>query len=122
MNNAKESLEMMDDLGTKGYEAARELGELNLRTMETLMGRQMDTISMMMEAGMRQFSSIAEAKGYNDVLKSQTIFAKEMSERVLEVSRENVKLATDTRDEYRAFFEKGVETVAEKMSSMKAVA
>ena len=63
-----------------------------------------------------------EAKGYNDLVKGQLELAKELGERVMEESRSNVKLAGDTRDEYRAWFEHNVQALSEKMAKVQPVA
>jgi hypothetical protein len=39
----------------------------------------------------------------------------------MEESRSNVKLASDTRDEYRVWFEQNVKTVSEKMAKAQPV-
>jgi hypothetical protein len=119
MTTAKESIEMFNDLGSKGYESAQALGEINLRTLEKMVSRQMDAMGMFMEAGLRQVTMAAEAKGYSDLVKGQIALTKELGERVMDESRQNVQLATATRDEYRAWFEKGMETLNEKMSKIQ---
>ncbi len=122
MNTAKENLEAFNELSNKGYEAARELGELNLRTMEKMVSRQMDLMNMFMENSLRQISMASEAKGYNDLVKTQIELTKEVAERVMSESRESVKFANATRDEYRAWFENGVELVSENMNKVRQAA
>jgi phasin family protein len=122
MTTANEGFEMFNDLGSKGYESARQLGELNLRAMEKLVTRQMDAVNLVMESGLRQVQLATEAKGYSDLVKGQLELAKELGERVMEESRSNVKLASDTRDEYRVWFEQNVKTVSEKMAKVQPVA
>jgi phasin family protein len=122
MTSAKESIEMMNDLGTKGYEAAQSLGEINLRTMERLLARQMDALNLLMDSGLRQVKMVTDAKGPNDLVKEQINLVRELSERFLAEGRENVKLATDTRNEYRAWFEQGVQVINEKVVKLRPAA
>jgi phasin family protein len=122
MTTAKESIEMMNNLSTKGYEATQSLGEINLRAMERLLARQMDAFSLLMDSGLRQVKMVTEVKGPSDLIKGQMELVRELSERALAEGRENVKLASDTRNEYRAWFEQGMQTVNEKMSSLRPVA
>jgi hypothetical protein len=110
---------MLGDLSSKGYEAAKSLGEINLRIMEKMMTRQLDTFNMVATGGLRNLKMITEAKGPNDMLRSQLDLAREFSESMLNESREAVKLATDTRDEYRAWFEQGVQVISEKMGKLR---
>ncbi len=122
MNTAKENLETFNELSNKGYEAARELGELNLRTMEKLVARQMDMMNIFMESGLRQVTMASEAKGYNDLVKNQIEMTKEMTERVMNESREAVKFASDARDDYRAWMESGMEVVNENLNKVRQAA
>ena len=122
MNTAKENLEAVNELSSKSYEAARELGELNLHTMEKLVSRQMDMMNMFMESGLRQVTMASEAKGYNDLIKSQIEMTKEVTERVMNESREAVKFANDARDEYRAWMESGMEVLNENLNQARKAA
>ena len=122
MNTAKENFEMFSEMSGKGYEAARQLGEINLRVMETMLGRQMEAISLFMETGLQQAKMVSEAKGYNELVKGQIAMAQDLGKRVLEESRTNMQLASDSRDEYRAWFEQGMETVREETAKVRQAA
>ena len=122
MTSAKKNFALFTEMSGKGYEAARELGEINLRTMEKLVGRQMDTVALLMESGLRQVEMVAEAKGYNELLNGQIEEAKGLGGRVMKESRTNMKLAGDTRDEYRVWLEKGMDATREKMSEAQHTA
>ena len=117
MTSVKKNVELFAEMSSKGYEAARELGEINLRTMEKLVGRQMDAFALFMESGLRQVEMVAGAKGYNELVNGQVAEAKGLGERVVQESRTNIKLAGDTRDEYSVWLEKGMDTVREKMNA-----
>ena len=115
MTTTQANLDMINELGTKGYESMRELGEINLRNWERMVARQMDAVSMMMESGLRQAKVASEAKGYNELAKTQVDFAKELGQRMVDETRQNLKLAGDARDEYRAWFEKGMASAKDRM-------
>ena len=119
MNTAKENLEMFSEMNSKGYEAARQLGEINLRVMERMLGRQMEAVSLLMETGLQQAKMVSEAKGYNELVKGQIEMAQDLGKRVLEESRTNMQLASDSRDEYRVWFEQGMETVREETAKVQ---
>jgi hypothetical protein len=76
MNSTKDNLAAFNDMGNRGYESLRELGEINLRNWEKLLGRQMDILSFAMESGVQQMKVASEATGYNDLLKGQVEFVK----------------------------------------------
>jgi phasin family protein len=114
MTNTKDNLAALNDMGNRGYDSLRELGEINLRNWEKLLGRQMDALSFAMESGVQQMKVASEAKGYNDLVKGQVEFVKSIGERALRESKANLELANATREEYRAWFEKGVKTFSDK--------
>jgi phasin family protein len=122
MTTPKESIELLNDLSSKGYEAAKSLGEINLRIMERMMARQLDTFNLVVDSGLRNIKMVTEAKGPNDLVRGQMDLIREVSERLLTESRESVKLASDSRDEYRAWVEQGVQAVTEKMGKFRPVA
>jgi hypothetical protein len=82
----------------------------------------MASVSLMMETGLRQAKAASEVKGYNELAKIQVEFAKELGQRMVEETRQNLKLAGDARDEYRVWFEKGMVDVKEKMAQATAKA
>lgn len=112
--NAQVGFDMMNEMGSKGFDSLRELGEINLRNWERMVARQMEAMSLMMETGMRQARAASDVKGYNDLVKSQVEFAKELGQHLVEETRHNLKLAGDARDEYRAWFEKGIVSAREQ--------
>lgn len=122
MITSKDSIEMISDLSNKSYEAVKSLGEINLRLMERTLARQMDALNVLMDGGLRNLKIVAEATGPNDVVRGQVDLVREFSERMLVEGRETVKLATDTRDEYRTWLEQGVQVFSEKMNKMRPTA
>jgi hypothetical protein len=111
----KENLNAINDMGTKGYDRLNALAELNLRTWETLASRQMDAMNLVMEQGLRQMKLATESKGYNDYLKGEMELAKEMSTRMMEETKANMKLAGEVRDDYRNWFQQGVSELTAEM-------
>lgn len=122
MTTAKEGIEILNDLGTKGYEAAKALSEINLRVMERTAAKHLDTMSLLMDGSLRNIKMITEAKNTTDLVRSQVELARELGERMLTAGRETVKLALDSRDEYRSWLEQGIQTVGDKFSKMRPAA
>jgi len=104
----KETVNLMNDMGNKGFERLNTLGELNLRTWENLVTRQMDTVSFAMEQGIRQVKLATESKGYTDYMKGQVELAKETSERAMEEAKASLKVAGEVQEDYRAWMQKGI--------------
>ncbi len=120
MNNAKQNVAMIEKMSRQGFEHMQQLGEINLHAMEQLMGNQMNTLQMFMENGLRQANLASEAKGFSELIQGNMEMTKELTEGVMNVGRQNVKLAGDTRDEYRNWFEKGVKEMTQNMSNAQA--
>lgn len=119
MTTAKESIEIISDLSSKGYEATKSLGAMNLRIMERIMARQMGTFNLIIDSGLRNAKMVNEVKAPNDLVRGQLDLVREVSERLLTEGRETVKLANDSRDEYRAWFEQGMQVISEKMGNIR---
>ncbi len=122
MNTAKQNVELFSNMSNQGFEYMQQLSEINMHAMEQLMGRQMDTLHLLMESGLRQVSMVSEAKGFNDLVKGNMEMAEELTEKVMNAGRENIKISGDTRDEYRNWFEKGVEVVTQNMNKAQTPA
>ncbi len=108
---AKDNLNLMNEMGTKGFERLTALGELNLRAWEKLTARQLDAMNLMVEQGVRQMRLATESKGYNEYLKGQVELAKELSTRLMEETKTNLQVAGEVRDQYRSWFQQGVSEV-----------
>jgi hypothetical protein len=106
--SVKENLTAINEMGNKGYDRMNALAELNLRAWETLAARQMDALNLFMEQGLRQMKLATESKGYNDFVKGEMDLAKEMSTRMMEETKANMKLAGEVRENYRSWFQQGV--------------
>ncbi|MGA7978701.1 MAG: phasin family protein [Chromatiaceae bacterium] len=105
---AKDTMNLINEMSDKGFERLTLLGDLNLRTWERLIGRQMDAMSLAMEQGIRQVKLATESKGYNEFLKGQVELAKETSERAMEDAKANLKVAGEVQAEYRAWAQQGM--------------
>lgn len=104
--NANNSLKTVNDLTSKSIERVTSLGELNIRLFEKMAARQIDAVTLYTDHAVHMFKLATEAKGYNELLKSQVDAAKELSERVVAESKTAIQLVGEARDDYRAWFEK----------------
>jgi hypothetical protein len=106
--NAKDTLNLFNEMGNKGFEQLNALGELNLKAWERFTARQLDAVNLMMEQGVRQMKLATESKGYNDYLKGHVELARETGERLMAETKTNLDLAGTMREDYRAWFQRGV--------------
>lgn len=118
----KENIEILNELSGKGYEAAKSLGEINLRIVERTLARQMDAWNMFMDSGLRNVKMVTEAKGPADLVRGQVDLFREVSERMLTESRETMKLASEAKEEYRSWFDQGLQEFNEKMNKLRPTA
>jgi hypothetical protein len=69
----------------------------------------------MLEQSMRQMKLASEAKGYSEFMKGQVELAKETSERMMEETKENLKIASEVRDDYREFVQEGMTELSDEV-------
>jgi hypothetical protein len=112
VTTVNDTMSTVNEMTNKGFERMTSLGELNLRIYERVAARQMDTMNLFMEHGIRVMKLATESKGYNELVKGQVDAAKELSERLMTESKTNMALAGEVRDDYRHWFEKNLAEVS----------
>jgi len=104
----KDNLNLINEMGTKGFDRLTALGEINLRAWERLATRQLDAMGLMMDQGLRQMRLATESKGYNEYLKGQVELTKDLSTRLTEETKTNLQVAGEVRDQYRTWVQQGM--------------
>ncbi|MCW8890054.1 MAG: phasin family protein [Sedimenticola sp.] len=118
MNDPKANLELIKDFGINGYENIRSLAEINLRTWEKLVEKQMDTFGLFVDAGIEQLSANKNPQDIKGLLDNQVALGKALSENIAGKSRETVDLANQAGNEYRSWLENGISTFNSKVSAV----
>lgn len=118
MSNTTENLEMLKDLGNTGFENIRALGELNLRTWEKLIEQQMDGFGLWVNTGIAQVKLITETSDYVALVKGQAELSRQFGESLNEKGRQVMTLSGEAGDEYRAWFENGVNRLTGKVDEV----
>ena len=116
MNDPKANLELMKDFGINGYENIRSLAEINLRTWEKLVEKQMDAFGLFVDAGIEQLATTKNPQDIKGILDSQVALGKSLSENIASKSRETVDLANQATNEYRSWLENGISTFNSKVA------
>ena len=111
MTTPAENLEMMKEMATDGYESARQLGDINLRIWNNLIEKQMGMIDVWLEAGARQIELSTAAKDPKEYLGSQVALTRDMGEKLIAGGRDAVSSGGEAQGEYRAWYEKSVQTM-----------
>jgi len=114
--NLNATYEQMLKAANDNQAALRKLAELNLSTWDKLVAKQLEMMGLCFEAGSKQFASLQEAKGADEVLSKQTVMARECGEKLMAKNREMVELLTSTRDQYAQWVEASVSQVKEQVA------
>lgn len=104
----KENIAALNEMTNNGFEHMTTLGELNMKVAEQMATRQMDLMSRYMEQGTRFMQAATQARGYGELYKAQVDIAKQATEQMMAESKTSLQLATEARDEYRAWYESTV--------------
>lgn len=106
------------DLSKNQFEAAKQLADMNLRTGEKLVQKQMELFGVYLQASADQMDLFTKAKGFQELYTGQAELARGLGEKVLSSTRESADVATAARDEFTAWVEKGAETVAANLKDV----
>ncbi|MCW8943221.1 MAG: phasin family protein [Sedimenticola sp.] len=118
MNDPKANLELIKDFGINGYENIRSLAEINLRTWEKLVEKQMDSFGLFVDAGIEQLAVNKNPQDIKGLLDKQVALSKTLSENIANKNRETVDLANQAGNEYRSWLENGINTFNSKVSAV----
>jgi phasin family protein len=116
MTKAKENIEMMNEINSKGYDSFRELTDITLKAWNQAMDSQMAAYSSLMSTSMEQIKLVSEAKDYHEVVRGQMDLTRKMGEEMVAKSREAVELGQKTGEEVRTWFESSLSSVNEQVT------
>lgn len=116
MKTSAVNLEVMKEFGVAGFEAARSLGELNLRTWEKLVEKQTETFGLFVDAGIEMVKATTEVKEVKELVNAEMAVAKQFGENLVVKGREALQVTNDARDDYRSWAEQGVEIFTKQVS------
>ena len=107
-------LDMMNDMSRNAFEAARQLGEINLRTMDRLAEQQLELLSENLERGVNTAKRLTDAKGYKDFVSVQADMAQDLAETATQQSRKTIAVLTEARNSVSELFQKEFKEAVEK--------
>jgi len=120
MSTMKENLSLYQESAKQGYENARQLGDLSLSVWNRMLDRQVDAFGLWLDAGSRQVELLTTSKNYQDYLGAQAKLTRELTEGLMQQGRAALESVAAAREEYSAWAEKSLSTVAEKWSQAAA--
>ncbi|RLW55752.1 MAG: hypothetical protein B6D69_01670 [gamma proteobacterium symbiont of Stewartia floridana] len=118
MANAKESIEMINEFNTTGYDSFRQLTDISLKTWNQVMEAQMDTVTSLMNTSMEQLKLVSEAKDYHEVVRGQMDLTRKLGEELMTKTREAVEMSQKTGEEVRSWYESNLATANEQISKV----
>ena len=116
MKDPKANLDLIREFGINGYENVRSLAEINLRTWEKLVEKQMDAFNLLLDSGIQQVSAAGNTRDVSQLLNNQVELGKALGESFASKGREAVDLATEAGNEYRSWLENGINTFNSKVT------
>lgn len=118
MKTTAVNLDVMKQIGVAGFEAARSLGELNLRTWEKLVEKQTETFGLFVDAGIELVKVTSEQKDIKELVNAEMDVAKQFGEHLVVKGRETLQVTNDARDDYRTWAEQGVDSFTQQVNSV----
>jgi len=118
MTDINETIETMNEMGTKTYDSLRKLGEMQLSTWNKLFEKQIETFNMVMANAVSQAELASEAKDYSEILKGQMTLNQKLGEDLIEKTRETAEFVQQTGEEYRTWAEAAVKEASDKFTAV----
>ncbi len=116
MTNAKENIEMINEINSKGYDSFRELTDITLKAWNQAVDKQIEAYTSLMNSSLEQVKLVSEAKDYHEVVRGQMDFTRKIGEEMVNGTREAVEMSQKTGEEVRAWFESSLSSVNEQVT------
>lgn len=120
--NVNETYEVMIKATNDSYANLRKLAELNLSTWDKLVAKQMELMTLCLDAGSKQYEAVKDVKGADELVGNQMAMARECGEKLMAKNREMVDLLVNTREEYQGWVEESVNQVKDQLTTAGATA
>ena len=111
----KEIFNNYNELAQAAFEAARRMGEVNLRAGEKLLEQQLALTGVLLETGTRNLEIMSQAKTPQDVLNGQARLVKDCGEQWLKSCRGTVEILAEARDDAGELIEEQVKAASENV-------
>lgn len=98
--------------------SAKRLGELNLKTFETLSTKQAELVKSCVEMGTKNAEAVSKVKDLNELASLQQEVTRTCSEKWMANMREATEILTSVRDELTAIMEEAAKYTKENTEQM----
>jgi len=123
MYKPQETVEMMNELGTLGYNSLRQLGELQMAAWNGLMEKQMEAFNVAVDTAVAQVQLVSEGKEPQELVQAQVELNRKLADEMIGKTRESVELVQKAGEDVRGWAEEAVKQAAaeaEKVSEKVA--
>lgn len=112
----KETIDAVNEMAGNSYQSLRRLGEINQRTLDRMIDKQVSLMNIWMDAGMQQIKLATEAKGLQELMTGNLAIGKVVAEKLVAENRDTLEMAAQAREELRTWWESGVTDVTERVT------
>ncbi|MCW8964102.1 MAG: phasin family protein [Gammaproteobacteria bacterium] len=117
-----ESMDFYKDLTTRTVESVKRLGELNLRTFETLAAKQVEMVQSCVEAGVKQSEVLTSNGGdIKELLSAQAELSSSCAEQFTNNMMETVDIIKTAQEELSGLVEESVAEVKENVAKVTEI-
>jgi phasin family protein len=118
MTKAKENIEMINEINSKGYDSFRQLSDITLKAWNSAVDQQIAAYTSLMNSSMEQIKTVSEAKDYQEVVRGQMDMTRKIGEEMVANTRDAVELSQKTGEEVRTWFESSLSSVNEQVTKV----
>lgn len=108
---------MANQASQAAYEAAKEVVALNNATLESVLKKQFEVASQVVDLGVKQAKLVTDSKDPKLAIKAQVELVEGAADQALSNVREFVNIASQARTAYDKLVDKNVKTVVGKVSA-----
>ena len=112
----EEFYSVVNRLDQNVFDAAKQLVDINVQTYEKLLKNQIKVAGLYMEGGARQVELVHDFKSPAGYMASQAELARQYAETVSTVTKQNLEVMAEARNQLKECFEKGVAEAANVVS------
>jgi phasin family protein len=116
MTKAKESIDMINEINSKGYDSFRQLSDITLKAWNSTVDQQIAAYASLMNSSMEQIKLVSEAKDYQEVVRGQMDMTRKIGEELVTNTRDAIVLSQKTGEDVRAWFESSLSSVNEQVT------
>ena len=113
-------IDLWTNMGENAFNAAKQLGEINMRASEKLLQQQLDLTTAWVDAGSRNLELMSKAKGLPELLSSQAKLAQECSQQWIDGYRQANDILSEARQAVTELVDENMKTAQQNVKQAVA--